>query len=263
VWKKVASVTFISLLILSLWNEESNLLLNSSSALKLNGICNSAQHRATAVFSCGAFNMDIVQTIAIGAGMAWASGMRLYAVMFCAGLLSHFGFATLPGELGVLAHPWVLVASGFMFGVEFLADKVPGLDSLWDAIHTFIRIPAGAIMAAAALGNMNDPAVMMVAGILGGTLASSSHFAKAGSRALINTSPEPFSNWAASFSEEAMVGAGLYLAFMHPMVFLAALAIIVLLSLWLIIRLWRFMAGLFRKLTLKGPTLEPSMKQLT
>lgn len=199
--------------------------------------------------------MDIVQTIAIGAGLAWASGMRLYAVMFATGLLAHFGMVTLPNDLTVLSHPLVLAASGLMFFVEFFADKIPGVDSLWDALHTFIRIPAGALLAAASLGLHADPAIVLAAGILGGTLASSSHFAKAGSRALINTSPEPFSNWAASFSEEALVGAGLWLAFTHAWLFLGLLAVMLLGSFWLIGRLWRFLSGMFHKLSL--PALNP------
>jgi len=199
--------------------------------------------------------MDIVQTIAIGAGLAWASGMRLYAVMFATGLLAHFGMVSLPNDLTVLSHPLVLGASGLMFFVEFFADKIPGVDSLWDALHTFIRIPAGALLAAASLGLHADPAIVLAAGILGGTLASSSHFAKAGSRALINTSPEPFSNWAASFSEEALVGAGLWLAFTHAWLFLGLLLLMVLGSFWLIGRLWRFLSGMFRKLSL--PALNP------
>ena len=194
--------------------------------------------------------MDILQTIAVGAGLSWASGVRLYAVVFAAGLLARFGYVTLPGDLAALTHPMVIGASGLMFLVEFFADKIPGLDSLWDAIHTFIRIPAGALMAAASLGMSADPALVLAAGLIGGTLAGTSHFAKAGSRALINTSPEPFSNWAASFGEEAMVGAGMWLAFQHPAVFLVALGVVLVISVWLIVTLWRFLAGLFRKSSL-------------
>ncbi|MDB5803365.1 MAG: hypothetical protein JWN73_687 [Betaproteobacteria bacterium] len=199
--------------------------------------------------------MDMINTIAIGAGMAWASGMRLYAVMFAAGLLASFGIVTLPGDLTVLSHPWVVGASGLMFLVEFFADKIPGVDSLWDAVHTFIRIPAGALLAAASLGIHTDPALVLVAGILGGTLASTSHFAKAGSRALINTSPEPFSNWAASFFEDGLTGVALWLAFTHAWLFLGLLLVMVLLSFWLIGNLWRFLSGMFRKLSL--PALNP------
>ena len=194
--------------------------------------------------------MDILQTVAVGAGLSWASGVRLYAVVFAAGLLARLGYVTLPGDLAALTHPMVIGASGLMFLVEFFADKIPGLDSLWDAIHTFIRIPAGALMAAASLGMSADPALVLAAGLIGGTLAGTSHFAKAGSRALINTSPEPFSNWAASFGEEAMVGGGLWLAFQHPAVFLVALGVVLAISVWLIVTLWRFLAGLFRKSSL-------------
>ena len=194
--------------------------------------------------------MDAINTIAIGAGMAWASGMRLYAVMFAAGLLAHFGLVALPGDLAVLTHPVVISAAGCMFFVEFFADKIPGVDSVWDAVHTFVRIPAGALLAAASLGVSADPAWVMVAGILGGTLAGSSHFAKSGSRALINTSPEPVSNWAASFGEEALVAAVLWLAFTYPVLSLCVLAVLVVISVWLIVVLWRFLKIAFNKLSL-------------
>lgn len=202
--------------------------------------------------------MDAIHTIAIGAGLAWASGMRLYAVMFAAGMLAHFGVVALPGHLAVLTHPMVIGASGFMFFIEFFADKIPGVDSLWDAIHTFIRIPAGALLAAASLGVSADPAWVMVAGILGGTLAGSSHFAKAGSRALINSSPEPFSNWAASFGEEALVAGVLWLAFAYPVASLVVLALLVATSVVLIIGLWRFMKLVFGKLSFTGAATESS-----
>jgi Domain of unknown function (DUF4126) len=182
--------------------------------------------------------MDLVSTIASASGLAWASGLRLYAVVFLAGLLNRFGYVTLPGDLSVLSNTMVLGVSGFMFCVEFFADKIPGFDSLWDAVHTFVRIPAGALLAAGALGQA-DPALMVAAGLAGGALASGSHFTKAGSRALINTSPEPFTNWTASFSEDAMVLGGLYLAFTHPWVFLVLLAVFLLLAAWLVPKLWR------------------------
>jgi hypothetical protein len=182
--------------------------------------------------------MDIVSTIAAASGMAWASGLRLYAVVFLAGLLNRFGYITLPGDLSVLSNTMVLGVAGVMFCVEFIADKVPGFDSLWDAIHTFVRVPAGALLAAGALGQA-DPALMVAAGLAGGALASGSHFTKAGSRALINTSPEPFTNWTASFTEDAMALGGLYLAFTHPWVFFVALAVFLVLALWLVPKLWR------------------------
>ena len=210
--------------------------------------------RGRYIRSAQAYNraiMDPIQTIAIGSGLAWASGLRLYAVIFFAGLLARLGVITLPGELGMLSNPVVTGIAGVLFFVEFFADKIPGLDSVWDAVHTFIRVPAGAVLAAASLGNGVDPALIFAAGLAGGTLAGTSHFAKAGSRALINTSPEPFSNWTASFGEEIIVASALWLAFTHPLAFLAALAVVVALSCWLITILWRFMAGLFRKHSLR------------
>ena len=196
--------------------------------------------------------MDAIQTIAVGAGLAWASGMRLYAVMFAAGLMARYGWVALPGDLAVLTHPLVLGASGFMFAIEFFADKIPGVDSVWDALHTFIRIPAGALLAAASLGVSADPALVMAAGILGGTLAGSSHFAKSGARALINTSPEPFSNWAASFSEEGLVALALWLAFTYPVLSLCVLAVLLVCALWLIVALWRYLRVMFARLSLTG-----------
>ena len=196
------------------------------------------------------WRMDAIQTIAVGAGLAWASGMRLYAVMFAAGLMARYGWVTLPGDLAVLTHPLVLGSAGFMFAVEFLADKIPGVDSLWDAVHTFIRIPAGALLAAASLGISADPALVMAAGLLGGTLAGSSHFAKSGTRALINTSPEPFSNWAASFTEEVLAATVVWLAFNQPALAICLLVLLVACCVWLIVALWRFLKVMFSRLSL-------------
>jgi hypothetical protein len=182
--------------------------------------------------------MDTLQSVALAAGLAWGSGIRLYAVLFLAGLMTRLGYVELPPALVLLTHPAVLGASGFMFFIEFFADKVPGFDTLWDAAHTFIRIPAGALLAALALADQ-DPALILAAAILGGTLASAVHLTKAGSRALINTSPEPFSNWTASFGEEALLLGGLWAAFMHPLFFFGGLAIFLLMALWLLPRIWR------------------------
>ena len=190
--------------------------------------------------------MDI-QSVALAAGLAWGSGIRLYAVLFLAGLMARLGYVELPPGLGLLTHPAVLGASGFMFFIEFFADKVPGFDTLWDAAHTFIRIPAGALLAALALAGQ-DPALTFAAAILGGTLASAVHLTKAGSRALINTSPEPFSNWTASFGEEALLLGGLWAAFTHPLAFLAGLAIFLLVALWLLPKIWRGLRVVWRRL---------------
>ena len=182
--------------------------------------------------------IDFLQTIALAAGLAWASGVRLYAVLFLAGALAHFGYLDLPPALQVLAHPLVLTASATMTLAEFLADKVPGFDSLWDALHTFIRIPAGAFLAAAALGDA-DPAWVATAAILGGVIASGAHLGKAGIRALVNTSPEPFTNWAVSAGEDVLVPAGFLAAILTPMLFLLALGVFLVVAIWALPRLLR------------------------
>jgi hypothetical protein len=184
--------------------------------------------------------------LAFAAALAWASGLRLYLVLFALGLLGRYGGVALPEHLQVLSQPLVLAASGFMVLVEFSADKIPFVDSLWDAVHTFVRIPGGALLAAAALGDTGE-AALWAAGILGGTLAAVAHGAKSGSRALINASPEPFSNWAASLSEEGLVMAGLWTALYHPLVFLGALAVFVLIAGWLIWRLGGLLRDFFRR----------------
>lgn len=190
--------------------------------------------------------VETLSATALAGGLSWASGLRLYMTLFMAGALARAGWLELPSALQVLASPWVLGVTGLLLVVEFLADKIPGVDSAWDAIQTFIRIPAGAILSVAALGQM-DPAWTTIAALLGGTLAASAHFTKAGSRALINTSPEPFSNWAASFSEEAVVAAGLWAAFFHPWLWFVLLALFLVLAAWLLPKLWRGMRWLFRK----------------
>ncbi len=182
--------------------------------------------------------MEALASLATAAGLGWASGVRLYAVVFFLGLLQFFGIYTLPADLHALGNPWVMGAAGFMFLVEFLADKIPGFDSVWDAAHTFIRIPAGALLAAAAVAS-GDPGMSVAAGILGGAVAAGSHATKAGTRALINTSPEPFSNWTASFSEDALSIGAVWTAIFYPLVFLVFLIVFVVLAIWLLPKLWR------------------------
>ena len=191
--------------------------------------------------------VELFPAAAMAAGLSWASGIRLYMTLFAAGWLARLGWVTLPDSLQVLQSSWMLAITGGLFAVEFLADKVPGVDSVWDAIQTFIRIPAGAVLGAAALGQA-DPALTMVAGLLGGTFAAGAHATKAGSRALINTSPEPFSNWAASFSEEALVLTGLWAAFFHPWVLVFILVLFALLAWWLLPKVWRGLRWLARRL---------------
>lgn len=191
--------------------------------------------------------MGAVETIALTMGVGWASGLNLYAAVFVLGLLERLDYLSLPPDLMVLSDPLVLFAAGFMYVVEFFADKIPGVDTAWDAVHTFIRIPAGAVLAAQAVGDVSEPA-MLAAGLLGGTLAAGSHAVKAGTRVAINASPEPVSNWAASVGEDVAVVGGLWAAFAHPWLFLVALALFLALGIWLLPRIARGLRRLFRAL---------------
>jgi hypothetical protein len=191
--------------------------------------------------------LDLTQLVAIAAALGWASGLRLYAVVFLTGLAGWLGWVPLPGDLGVLAHPIVLGASGFMLFVEFFVDKVPGLDSVWDAIHTFVRIPAGAALAAAVFGG-DEASWVTAAALLGGTLAATSHAAKLTTRASANTSPEPFSNIALSLFGDGAVPVMLWLSWVHPVVALVAIAAAAVVSLVIVVVLWRFIARLIRRM---------------
>lgn len=191
--------------------------------------------------------MDLIAQIALAAGLAWGSGIRLYAVLFVFGGLQRLGYVHLPGDLSLLAHDWVLIASGVMLVGEFVADKVPAFDSLWDALQTFVRIPGGMALAWGALGDQG-PAAQWVAAIVGGAITSGTHLTKAGTRAVINHSPEPFSNWLASFAEEGVLLGGLWLVWAHPLVFLALLVVFLLIAAWLLPKLWRALRWTVRKL---------------
>jgi hypothetical protein len=192
-------------------------------------------------------SLDLPQLLALSAAIGWASGLRLYLVVLLTGLAGYLGWVPLPGGLQLLAHPVVIAASGFMVFIEFFADKIPGLDSLWDMVHTVIRIPAGAALAASVFGA--DHAVMaIVAALLGGSFAATAHAAKATTRAAINTSPEPFSNVGASLLEDGLVPAGLWLAVAHPLVFLLVFVVLLVVSVWLIRKSWRFLRALFGRL---------------
>lgn len=193
-------------------------------------------------------HVDTLQLVALAAALGWASGLRLYAVLFVVGGAGYAGWVDLPSGLAVLSHPLVLAASGIMCLVEFLADKVPGFDSVWDVVQTFVRVPAGAALAAGVFGD-SSTAAMLAAAIVGGTLAAGSHLSKAGSRALINTSPEPVSNWTASFGEDVAVGTVLWLAFAHPLVALVVIAFMVLVMLWLIPKVWRMVKVIVGRVT--------------
>lgn len=189
--------------------------------------------------------MEALNLLALGLGAAWASGINLYAAVLLLGGLHAFGLVTLPPDLAVLSHPAALAVAGFLYAVEFVADKVPGIDSLWDAVHSFIRIPAGALLAAGAIGSYGEGYEVAAALLAGGTLAAASHAAKAGSRLAINASPEPFSNWIASFLEDVLVLGGLILALLAPAIFLTLLGAFLLGAIWLLPKLWRGLRGLF------------------
>lgn len=181
--------------------------------------------------------MDPIQTISLSMGAAWASGINLYAAVFMLGFMGATGAVDLPPSLEVIEHPIVLIVALVMYCVEFFVDKVPGVDTAWDAIHTFIRIPAGAILAAASVGPVH-PSYQFAAALAGGALATSTHATKAGTRVLINTSPEPVSNWVASLTEDIMVFFGVWAALRHPYLFLLLLALFVVALAWLLPILW-------------------------
>lgn len=179
----------------------------------------------------------MLYALSLATGLAWASGLRLYLTVLLTGLLASFGAVRLPDSLSVLASPWMIGAAALLAIAEFLADKVPAVDSLWDALHTLIRIPAGALLAAAAAGHV-EPSVIAAAALAGATIAGTAHMVKAGARALINLAPEPPSNWVVSIAEDTLSVIGLLLALFIPGLFLLfmlaflALAAFTLPSLW-------------------------------
>ncbi len=193
--------------------------------------------------------METIDTLAITLGAGWAAGINLYAAILVLGYLGMTGHVVLPPGLEVLSDPLVMTVAGVMYCVEFFADKTPGVDSGWDTLHTFIRIPAGALLAAgAASGFEVSQAAELAAALVGGTLAAGTHFTKAGSRLLINTSPEPFTNWTASILEDLVVIGGLWTALHYPLLFLILLALFVGLVVWLLPKLWRALKRLFRRI---------------
>ena len=191
-------------------------------------------------------DLDTTHLFAIAAALGWASGLRLYLVVFLTGLAGRLGWVDLPTGLVLLQQPLLLGASGVMLCVEFLADKIPGLDSLWDMVNTVIRIPAGALLAAGVFGG-DQTSWMLIAALMGGTLAATSHVAKASTRAAVNTSPEPFSNIGLSLLGDAAVPTMLWLAWEHPLWFFAALAVAVALMLTLTVLLLKFLRRLLAR----------------
>ena len=194
--------------------------------------------------------MDVTELstlIALTLGVGWASGINLYAAVLALGMAGATGYADLPAGLEIVENPLVIGAAGLMYAVEFFADKVPGVDTGWDTLHTFIRFPAGALLAA---GMFDDQSMglELAAAIVGGGLAATSHATKAGSRVLINTSPEPFSNWTASIAEDISVFGGVWLMLNQPWTFVGLLIVFLLLLVWLLPKLWRGIKVLFAKI---------------
>ncbi len=186
------------------------------------------------------------ELLALAAALGWASGFRLYAVVFLVGLAGAAGWMELPAGLQVLQHPVLLGTSGFMLFVEFFADKIPVVDSLWDTINSVVRIPAGAALAAGVFG-ADSGAMALAAALLGGSLAATSQAAKSTTRAAINTSPEPFSNVGASLFEDGLVVGALWLATSNPLLFAVLLAIAVVLMWIATWMLFKFLRAVFRR----------------
>ena len=192
---------------------------------------------------------ETIQAIALMLGASWASGINLYAAILVLGILGNTGYAELPEGLALVENPLVLGVAGIMYFIEFFADKTPGVDSGWDAIHTFIRIPAGAMMAVGAASGLEvNQAVTLAAALLGGGVAATSHFTKAGTRLMINTSPEPVTNWVASFTEDIAVIGGLWMALTYPWLFIAMFIAFMALAIWLLPKIWRALKRIVRKI---------------
>lgn len=189
-------------------------------------------------------------------GVAWASGINLYAAILVLGIMGSTGNIALPPDLIILSDPLIISGAGVMYIVEFFADKIPGVDNGWDTVHTFIRIPLGALLAAAAVGDVN-PSVAVAAALLGGGLAASTHATKAGTRVLINASPEPFTNWFASLGEDVAVIAGLWTALHYPFLFVIFIIFFILLLIWLLPKIWR---GVIKIFIMLGNIFRPKHK---
>ncbi|NWF43823.1 DUF4126 domain-containing protein [Hydrogenophaga sp. D2P1] len=210
------------------------------------GVVNEVGGQVVEGVSAAASQLDMPSLLALAAALGWVSGFRLYAVVFLVGASGALGWMPLPEGLQVLQHPAMLITSGALLFVEFFADKIPGLDSLWDMVNSVIRIPAGAALAAGALG-ADGSTMALVGALLGGTLAASSQAAKTTTRAAINTSPEPFSNIAMSLVEDGLVVGAVWLATHHPLVF-GVLLVIAVVLMWIVTwMLFKFLRAVFRR----------------
>ena len=185
---------------------------------------------------------ETLAAIAVALGAGWASGLNTYAAILVLGAAQRLGVVGLPHDLQVLASPWVMAVAALLFALNFFADKIPYVDSINDMLQTFVRIPGGALLAAAAVAD-HSAALALAAALLGGTFAAGAHFTKAGSRVLINTSPEPFSNWAASLTEDALAAGMVWFVFKYPLALLVIIILLVALTAWLLPKLWRGVRG--------------------
>lgn len=190
--------------------------------------------------------MNAIQILGLALGSAWTSGINLYATVAALGLLERYGLAHLPGDLRVLANPWIIGVAVALYAVEFVADKIPYVDTVWDAVHTFIRVPAGAVLAYGATAQL-DPSVRVVALLTGGGLALSTHGAKASVRAAANVSPEPFTNWGLSLAEDAVAIGATVLAVFHPLAILAVILVFLIVAAWLLPKIVRRFRRLFAR----------------
>lgn len=188
--------------------------------------------------------MDPISSIALASGLSWASGFRLYATVFIIGLLAKYHFISVPDSLNILTNPVIIGIAGILMIIEFLADKIPLIDSAWDSIQTFIRIPAGAMLAVGAI-NSSDPMIASLVALLGGSITGLTHATKASSRAMINTSPEPVSNVVTSFGEDGLLLTGGWVALMHPTLFIGLLIVFLLLMIWILPKVWRGIRSIF------------------
>jgi hypothetical protein len=206
--------------------------------------------------------MGTIEALSLAMGTAWTSGINLYATVAALGIANQAGMIQLPPDLQVLGHPAVIAIACIMYFIEFFADKVPYVDSGWDALHTFIRVPAGAILAARSLGDMN-PALELVAVLAGGSIALAAHGTKAATRLAINASPEPFSNWTASVAEDISVFGSIWLMFNHPVIMMILVLVFLALVVWLVPKTFRLVKRGFQALRDRMRGIKPDQPAST
>lgn len=201
---------------------------------------------------------ETIAILSLALGTAFTAGINLYATVATLGIAAAAGAIQLPPDLQVLAHPAVIAVALTLYAVEFFADKTPYVDTAWDAIHTFIRVPAGAILAARALGPVS-PELELAAALAGGSVAFAAHAGKATTRLAINASPEPFSNWIASLSEDVATLVGIWLIFNHPLLMLGVALLLVVAVVWMAPKVWRGLRRLFQRGS-GGGSMRPGMQ---